>query len=212
VRQPTRSCSRSRDSRRNGTRASVQNYSTNHASADLDSPGRDTCRLGDGATWLAPSAGRVAPVWACFGRGQRPTSPNAPQSQVRAAHANPWFWLAGAGRCGVAANPHNPKVAGSNPAPATMDDEGLADAGAANPFALPRLHPGIGLPAWTPPHRTVVAQRRTSSPRREADGVDPSRRAPLSRARRTRRVEVVRSDEDAVAMTRRVQRAKALID
>ena len=39
---------------------------------------------------------------------------------------------------------HNPKVAGSNPAPATIDDEGLADAGAANPFALPRLHPGMG--------------------------------------------------------------------
>jgi hypothetical protein len=39
---------------------------------------------------------------------------------------------------------HNPKVAGSNPAPATLDDEGLADAVAANPFALPRLHPGIG--------------------------------------------------------------------
>jgi hypothetical protein len=39
---------------------------------------------------------------------------------------------------------HNPKVAGSNPAPATMNDEGLADASAANPFRLPRLHPGIG--------------------------------------------------------------------
>src|SRR6266850_8021838 len=41
---------------------------------------------------------------------------------------------------------HNPKVAGSNPAPATMNDEGLADATAANPFRLPRLHPGIGAP------------------------------------------------------------------
>jgi len=40
---------------------------------------------------------------------------------------------------------HNPKVAGSNPAPATNDDEGLKDAAAANPFRLPRLHPGIGL-------------------------------------------------------------------
>src|SRR2546428_10717141 len=39
---------------------------------------------------------------------------------------------------------HNPKVAGSNPAPATIDDEGLADAATANPFRLPRLHPGIG--------------------------------------------------------------------
>ena len=37
---------------------------------------------------------------------------------------------------------HNPKVAGSNPAPATMKDEGLADVEAANPFRLPRLHPG----------------------------------------------------------------------
>src|SRR2546427_2048303 len=32
---------------------------------------------------------------------------------------------------------HNPKVAGSNPAPATIDDEGLADAAAANPFVYP---------------------------------------------------------------------------
>src|SRR2546426_10153215 len=44
---------------------------------------------------------------------------------------------------------HNPKVAGSNPAPATIDDEGLADAAAANPFRLPRLHPGIGQRATT---------------------------------------------------------------
>jgi hypothetical protein len=39
---------------------------------------------------------------------------------------------------------HNPKVAGSNPAPATIENEGLADATAASPFRLPRLHPGIG--------------------------------------------------------------------
>jgi hypothetical protein len=26
-----------------------------------------------------------------------------------------------------------------------MNDEGLADVSAANPFRLPRLHPGIGL-------------------------------------------------------------------
>ena len=32
----------------------------------------------------------------------------------------------------------------ANPAPATIDDEGLADVHAANPFRLPRLHPGIG--------------------------------------------------------------------
>src|SRR5438132_14023477 len=31
---------------------------------------------------------------------------------------------------------HNPKVAGSNPAPATIDDEGLADAAAANPLSF----------------------------------------------------------------------------
>src|SRR5262245_20353996 len=30
--------------------------------------------------------------------------------------------------------PHNPKVAGSNPAPATMNDEGLADVETADPF------------------------------------------------------------------------------
>jgi hypothetical protein len=41
---------------------------------------------------------------------------------------------------------HNPKVAGSNPAPATMNDEGLADVAAANPFRFPRLHPGNGRP------------------------------------------------------------------
>ncbi len=33
----------------------------------------------------------------------------------------------------------NPNVAGSNPAPATIDGEGLADVASANPFALPRL-------------------------------------------------------------------------
>ena len=37
---------------------------------------------------------------------------------------------------------NNPKVAGSNAAPATMKNEGLADAAAASPFRLPRLHPG----------------------------------------------------------------------
>src|SRR5437899_9895117 len=29
-----------------------------------------------------------------------------------------------------------------------MNDEGLVDAAAANPFRLPRLHPGIGSPEW----------------------------------------------------------------
>lgn len=32
-------------------------------------------------------------------------------------------------------------------APATIDGEGLADTAAANPFALPRLHPGSGFKA-----------------------------------------------------------------
>ena len=47
-------------------------------------------------------------------------------------------------------------------APATMNDEGRADAAAANPFRLPRLYPGIGSPgpmsqAWSPwrPPRSV---------------------------------------------------------
>jgi hypothetical protein len=34
---------------------------------------------------------------------------------------------------------HNPKVAGSNPARATMHDEGLADAAAANLFVYPGI-------------------------------------------------------------------------
>ena len=42
---------------------------------------------------------------------------------------------------------HNPKVVGSNPTPATMNDEGLTDASAVSPFRVPRLHPGIGLSA-----------------------------------------------------------------
>ena len=36
----------------------------------------------------------------------------------------------------------SPKVVGSNPTPSTMNDEGLADVDAANPFRLLRLHPG----------------------------------------------------------------------
>jgi hypothetical protein len=50
------------------------------------------------------------------------------------------LWLVGPGLNSA----HNAKIAGSNPALATIDDEGLADAKAANPFGLPRLHPGIG--------------------------------------------------------------------
>jgi len=59
---------------------------------------------------------------------------------------------------------HNPKVAGSNPAPATIDDEGLADAAAANPFRLPRLHPGIGRAAGDAASRTA-AQKPSVWPR-----------------------------------------------
>jgi hypothetical protein len=38
-------------------------------------------------------------------------------------------------------------------APATMNDEGLADAAAANPFRLPGLHPEIGFRTWRPRQR-----------------------------------------------------------
>src|SRR2546428_4621844 len=61
---------------------------------------------------------------------------------------------------------HNPKVAGSNPAPATSNDEGLADVAAANPFALPRQHPGIGPSAWLQQvrHAGALAARRHVRP------------------------------------------------
>jgi hypothetical protein len=45
--------------------------------------------------------------------------------------------------------PHNPKVAGSNPAPATRNGQGSEDAEAANPFRLSRDHPGNGGTSWT---------------------------------------------------------------
>jgi hypothetical protein len=38
----------------------------------------------------------------------------------------------------------NPKGIGLNPTPAPKKDDGLADAGSANPFRLPRLHPDNG--------------------------------------------------------------------
>ena len=41
--------------------------------------------------------------------------------------------------CGCYRCPHNPKVVGSNPTPATMNDEGLADVEAANPFRYPNF-------------------------------------------------------------------------
>ncbi len=72
------------------------------------------------------------------------------------------------GGCGVdSRRAHNPKVAGSNPAPATIDDEGLADVSAANPFRLPRLHPGIGR------HRTWARDSccETAVPRSRLQGI-----------------------------------------
>src|SRR5437016_1049433 len=47
-----------------------------------------------------------------------------------------WLLSAGVGCSRGLAWAHNPKVAGSNPAPATMNDEGLADAAAANPLSF----------------------------------------------------------------------------
>src|SRR5437016_10960815 len=67
-----------------------------------------------------------------------------------------WFHLVRLGCYDARISPHNPKVADSNPAPATMNDEGLADATAANPFRLPRLHPGIDSAAGDAASRTAA--------------------------------------------------------
>jgi hypothetical protein len=92
----------------------------------------------------------------CFHR--EPKRPKA--TYARSANLRRVVW----GRVGSGVDlkrAHNPKVAGSNPAPATMNDEGLADAGAANPFRLPRLHPEIGsASAWL----RNVTPRVTRSP------------------------------------------------
>jgi len=45
-------------------------------------------------------------------------------------------------------------------APATIDDEGLADAAAANPFRLPRNHPGMS--SSVPLRRAAQASSRPS--------------------------------------------------
>ena len=50
---------------------------------------------------------------------------------------------------------------------ATSNDEGLADAGAADPFALPRLHPGIGARVGG----TASADSRRASTDRSRTGV-----------------------------------------
>jgi hypothetical protein len=63
--------------------------------------------------------------------------------------------------------------------PATMNGEGLADAGAASPFRLPRFHPGSGLSVrW-----------RRAGPRRRAPARPSGRRShePRAGARQARR-------------------------
>src|SRR5687767_14712678 len=76
---------------------------------------------------------------------------------------------------------HNPKVAGSNPAPATMHDEGLADVAAANPFRLPRLHPGIGCAAGDAASRTAAQKPSVWKHLRTSNVVEP----PFATARTT---------------------------
>src|SRR5881409_921629 len=76
--------------------------------------------------------------------GTTPTNKERPSRLV--SRRRNWCLLFLFGSCVERISPHNPKVAGSNPAPATIDNEGLADARTANPFRLPRLHPGIGAP------------------------------------------------------------------
>src|SRR5262249_28371457 len=86
---------------------------------------------------------------------------------------------------------HNPKVVGSNPTPATICDEGLADVEAANPFRLPRLHPGIGSWACAAPVRVASARlgvsgrlamtRRRAAPATRWLRWDETRRAQTAR-------------------------------
>ena len=73
-----------------------------------------------------------------------PTCPDMGQTCWRGIVSIPWVRMGCVGAGRDARCPHNPKVACSNAAPATIDDEGLADVQAASPFRLPRLHPGIG--------------------------------------------------------------------
>jgi len=54
------------------------------------------------------------------------------------------------------------RVHNSYRAPATMKNEGLADASAANPFRLPRLHPGIGNSLAVDTSELATAGRRTT--------------------------------------------------
>ncbi len=63
---------------------------------------------------------------------------------------------------------HNPKVAGSNPAPATMNDEGLADAAAANPFTYADFTQELVLSASFRPGRCSAPKSG-----RAARGADP---------------------------------------
>src|SRR5262245_37878837 len=52
-----------------------------------------------------------------------------------------------------------------------MNDEGLADVAAANPFRLPRLHPGIG---WRRLTSAMPGGRRLQPCRRGAGGAGPA--------------------------------------
>src|SRR5947199_8709320 len=91
-------------------------------------------------TKLVRAAPRTCPKRARDGPRSAPNEPTPANGPRGNPSANQRF--AEGFRLGLRS--HNPKVAGSNPAPATMNDEGLADVRAANPFRLPRLHPGIG--------------------------------------------------------------------
>jgi hypothetical protein len=72
-----------------------------------------------------------------------------------------------------------PVAVGTLRAPATVDDEGLADAAAANPFRSPRLHPGIDS-AWglavSPMSDTALYERNAQ---RMVDDAAHTRIAPI---------------------------------
>ena len=95
------------------------------------------------STWSR--AGRASGMRACTGCGAASTrARNSRRSRALGTgphyHPSRTDWWSSP----VARWAQNAKVAGSNPAPATIDDEGLADVAAANPFRLPRNHTGTG--------------------------------------------------------------------
>ena len=117
-----------------------------HVQAGLrERPRSARCR--DGARPARPVVRRLQPPGTSLGAWHAPArgvsgEPRKPRTHTPICLAN-----RGADHVGSSVDlkrAHNPKVAGSNPAPATIENEGLADAKAANPFRLPRLHPGIG--------------------------------------------------------------------